>query len=769
MSASTFAISLGLFFYSILDVINYKKEIENNAYLNAALVGEYCRAPLTFRYKEETAEALKKLNKIPVIINACVYDSNDKLFAAYNKNISDTFTFPKLTDKNYAGDKNHLHIFKTLDYDNEKYGTIYLRVSTASINQKIINNIYIACALLIILFFPIYFLASILQKIISRPIIKLAGIADEVAQTQNYSIQVEPENMDVIGNLYKRFNEMLIQINKRQQKIDFASNELKNTNSQLIKELNERLKAEEKLRNSEEQFRLIYENVADMIVVLDLQGKRVYNNPSYEPLLGSVDSLIGTDSFKDVHPDDRERIKNIFQNTVKTGIGHQSEYRMIDKDGNIHFIESNGSVIHNKQGEVLYVVVVSRDVTERKIIEQELKKLNEELEDRVKERTQELLKEIETRKNTEKALKESEQRLENILNYAPILVYINDLEGRYIFVNKEFERLMELPYYQIIGKKDSELFPKERSERNIAQNKMVISAKSARIFENESHKKDGTHYFVDILFPIIDSNNEVYATCGWSIDITDRKKTERILLEAKERAESADRLKSAFLATMSHELRTPLNSIIGFTGILMKQIAGPLNDEQLKQLGMAKASAQHLLALINDVLDISKIEAGQLVVSYKNFNFYNMINKVISSVQPLADKKNIKLLSEIDPDVKELFSDERRVEQILINIINNAIKFTDMGFVKIKSERVKDNIVVKVIDSGIGIKKEDLDKLFKPFIQVDSGLARNHEGTGLGLSISQKLIDKLNGTISVESEIGKGSTFTITFPLSKSE
>jgi polar amino acid transport system substrate-binding protein len=244
-----------------------------------------------------------------------------------------------------------------------------------------------------------------------------------------------------------------------------------------------------------------------------------------------------------------------------------------------------------------------------------------------------------------------------------------------------------------------------------------------------------------------------------------RQKIEGECMMAKETAESANRVKSAFLASMSHELRTPLNSIIGFTGIILNELAGPLNMEQKKQLKMVKGSAQHLLNLINDVLDISKIEAGELEISYETFSMRDAVKHVAETLMPLAEKKGLSLSVEIAPEVDALASDERRIRQVLINLVNNAIKFTEKGEVKIICLKRDSRIEVQVIDSGTGIKKEDIGKLFRPFEQLDTGISRKYEGTGLGLSICNRILDMLDGHIQVESQYGIGSTFIFTLPL----
>lgn len=236
------------------------------------------------------------------------------------------------------------------------------------------------------------------------------------------------------------------------------------------------------------------------------------------------------------------------------------------------------------------------------------------------------------------------------------------------------------------------------------------------------------------------------------------------LAKAMEKAQAADRIKSAFLATMSHELRTPLNSIIGFTGILLQGLAGPLNEEQKKQMSMVQTSARHLLSLINDVLDISKIEAGQMTLSIEPFELRPSIEKILKIILPMAEKKGLDLRLEISDDLGTVTTDQRRLEQVLLNLLNNAVKFTEKGNITVSCRKENDHYLLSVSDTGIGIRPEEIPDIFQPFHQIDTGLTRRYEGTGLGLSICKRLIEMMGGSFHVESQLGKGSRFTIRFP-----
>ncbi len=394
---------------------------------------------------------------------------------------------------------------------------------------------------------------------------------------------------------------------------------------------------------------------------------------------------------------------------------------------------------------------------------------------------------ISERKRAEELLRASEGRYRTLFEHAPDGIVIANAEAYYVDANASICRMLGYTREELVGLHSSDIVvPEEIS--CIATALSAINSQPDYHREWQFRRKDGSIFPAEVIATTMPDGN-ILALIR---DITDRKQVEKDLYALNDnleqqvavrteelqsalvRAEAADRIKSAFLATMSHELRTPLNSIIGFTGLVIQGLAGPLNAEQSKQLGMVRSSAHHLLDLINDVLDISKIEAGQLEVRTERFQLLDSLTHVAALVRPLAEKKGLELTIIAPPELEEVVSDKRRVEQILINLITNAIKFTEQGHVTVTTELVSGHeskgepcpvLSLRVEDTGIGITPEDLATLFQPFRQVDSGLTRQHEGTGLGLAICRRLATLLGGEISAMSEFGKGSAFTVTIPL----
>jgi signal transduction histidine kinase len=242
------------------------------------------------------------------------------------------------------------------------------------------------------------------------------------------------------------------------------------------------------------------------------------------------------------------------------------------------------------------------------------------------------------------------------------------------------------------------------------------------------------------------------------------KKTKE-LEKANLKLQELDRLKSMFIASMSHELRTPLNSIIGFTGIILQGMSGEINEIQRKQLTLSKNSANHLLNLINDVIDISKIETDNVELYIQEFDLTRLVHEIKDSFAVAVDKKGLEFSLETPP-ILLIESDERRTKQVLVNFISNGLKFTDRGKIEIKIVKKDETVEIAVKDTGIGIRKEDMDKLFKAFSQIYTP-GRVKEGTGLGLYLSKRIAYLLGGDIKTESEFGKGSAFTLTLPVKR--
>ncbi len=395
---------------------------------------------------------------------------------------------------------------------------------------------------------------------------------------------------------------------------------------------------------------------------------------------------------------------------------------------------------------------------------------------------------LQIQRAAEKELAEKDERFRMLFGTSPDGILLTIPDGRVLAANaaacqmlgRSEEELRSMGRDSIVDKEDPRL-PQAlriRAETGQFRGELTFLRKDGERFlceistakyKNRYGQEESTVILRDIsdrkrAEETLKKNEEELRLLNMQLEQRVAERTQELSI-AVHKAQEADRLKSVFLATMSHELRTPLNSIIGFSGILSQGLAGPLNDEQKKQLGMVRQSAQHLLNLINDILDLSKIEAGQMKVSCAPCDLRAVIESVLQLAQPLADKKGLSLQAEIGADIPVILSDAQRLKQILLNLVNNAIKFTSQGQVQVACRSGESTVEISVRDTGIGIAAGDLPHLFQPFHQIKSGANRKHEGSGLGLSISHQLASLLGGRIKVESQPGEGSLFTLELPL----
>ncbi len=383
----------------------------------------------------------------------------------------------------------------------------------------------------------------------------------------------------------------------------------------------------------------------------------------------------------------------------------------------------------------------------------------------------------------------ADNRYRRLLEAAPDGIVEVDGSGRIVLVNSQAERLFGYRREELLGKSVEILMPERFRERHPAHRAGYCAHSVIRPMGSgldlRALRADGTEFAVDInLSPFMgESGPGVICVIR---DVTDRKAVEEQIkmlnqsleqrtkdlavtnteLEIRNReVEKANRLKSNFLATMSHELRTPLNSIIGFSDLLDEQTAGPLTQKQARFVAHIKQSSRHLLALIDDILDLSKIEAGRLELKYEHFPMSIATAEVLSTVRPLAAAKRIELDVDLSEDIT-LFADRVRLKQVLYNLLTNAIKFTPSGGrVRMVAKSKESLVCVSVVDTGIGIPKAEQESIFEAFHQLPATTEGVREGTGLGLSITKLLVEQHGGKIWVESEPGKGSRFDFTIPM----
>ena len=357
--------------------------------------------------------------------------------------------------------------------------------------------------------------------------------------------------------------------------------------------------------------------------------------------------------------------------------------------------------------------------------------------------------------------------VEAVRDYA---IFLLDPGGYIATWNVGAERLKGYSADEIIGQHFSVFYPPEAKAIGHPQHELEVATQQGR-FEEEGWRirKDGTAFWANVVITAVrDETGELIGFAKVTRDLTERRNADmRALADARRvaQAESANIAKSEFLTAMSHELRTPLNAIGGYTELLSLGLGGPITQEQSDYLERIRRSQQHLLAIISDLLNFSRIEAGQLSYDIAQFALRDTITTVVPLIEPQAKAKGVTVTADLDEQDCVAFADRAKVDQILLNLLSNAVKFTNSGgSVRVSCRADGEFARISVTDTGVGIPPDKHDAIFEPFVQLGRSLSSSHEGTGLGLAISRDLARAMNGDLAVTSMVGAGSTFTLSLP-----
>ena len=492
--------------------------------------------------------------------------------------------------------------------------------------------------------------------------------------------------------------------------------------------------ADEALRASERRFRVLVDHAADAFLLLDEKGRILdVNRRACESLGYSREELIGmapVDFDPDVNPKRSEQINR----KLDAGETFEIESRHRRKDGTIFPVEVRGQGFW--EGGRRFVVTLARDITERK--------------------------------RAEEALRESEQWFRSTFENAAVGIAHVDCFGRFLRVNEKYCKIVGYPHDELMQKSIQDITHPDDLAASMPPLSAMLQGEST-VFEIEKRyiRKDGSVVWATLCVAIQrDPATRALYTISVIQDISERKHLEGELLRAKEAAEAANRSKDEFLANVSHEIRTPMNAILGMAEVALDT---PMSDEQRNHLNIIKASAEGLLSLINDLLDFSKMQAGRLELDEADFSLRMLLNETFRALALRAHKKGLELACQVERDVPDdLVGDVNRLRQILLNLIGNAIKFTEAGEVILRIRALPNEnnatlvLAFEIADTGIGIAPEVQQKIFRAFEQADSSTTRRYGGTGLGLTISSRLVEMMGGRITVDSQVGHGSTFRFT-------
>lgn len=515
-----------------------------------------------------------------------------------------------------------------------------------------------------------------------------------------------------------------------------------------------------------------------LIVITDLQGIIEYVNPVFTSVTGyAADEVIGKNTrFLKSGKTDKTVYEDLWA-TITADKEWHGEWINKKKTGEFYWENVSITPLHDETGFVTNYVAVKQDVSQRKKIEQEIHELNENLEIKIQQRTDQLaktntdlLRAIEERQRLDDALVASEQSYQTVVENVNEVIFQTDINGLWLFLNKSWEKVTGFSVEESLGVFFiNYVHPDDRQSNRTLFDSLMNREKDDCRYEIRYLTKDGGFRWIEVFVRLgVNDKDELTGTYGTLQDITERKNANQIVLQAKEEAEQANLAKSEFLSRMSHELRTPMNSILGFAQLLEM---GELQPIQEKGVSHIMTSGKHLLSLINDVLDISRIEAGRLSISIEPIKINEILEEMLDVIRPLATKKQIKLELIISANEQLYVNfDRQSLKQILLNLLNNAIKYNKpLGSIVLKTQVMPMNedgkgfIRISMTDSGVGISAENIPKLFTPFERIGADKS-DIEGSGLGLAVVKKLIDAMDSSLGVESVVGEGSTFWIDLP-----
>ncbi len=413
---------------------------------------------------------------------------------------------------------------------------------------------------------------------------------------------------------------------------------------------------------------------------------------------------------------------------------YSREKRYIHKDGHVVWANIWLSAVHDAAGKPTLIISVISDISDRK--------------------------------RTEEALKNSEERFRAFIDASPSAILLKDTQGYYLHANERWHEWFNRERQEIKGKMVSDFYPADHAAVVEAQDALVLSSGKSIEIETETPFPDGQVRATLLQkFPVRDAEGTIIGIGGMNTDITERKLAEKAILAAKEEAEVANRAKSAFLAVMSHELRTPLNAILGFAEVISRGYFGAIGDRYKEYARDICSSAEHLLSLVSDLLDLSAIEAGKVALTREELFVDKTLSESLAVFRQRAESVGVSLTIEAAKDLPPLHADRRAVKQILLNLLSNAIKFTPKnGRIVLRAAYRDASHVLEVVDTGRGISPDRLKTVTEPFVTGDLDPHRSEASTGLGLAIVKSLVELHGGGLEIDSILGRGTTVRVTLP-----